>query len=100
MLFITQLIYVRAGKEDVFEQFEQVAIPIIAKHGGELLLRLRPSPEAVVDRTIELPYEIHLVRFPDGEAFARFSADEERQRFLHLKEESVRSSLLVRGSAV
>ncbi len=100
MVYVTQLVHVHPGKESVFEEFEAVAIPSIAKHGGELLLRLRPSPASVVAGSIEVPYEIHLVRFPSDEAFARFAADEERRRFLHLKEESVRSSLLVRGNAL
>jgi uncharacterized protein (DUF1330 family) len=96
MIFVTQLVYVHAGKESVFDEFETVAIPLIAKHGGELLLRLRPTADSVVARSIDLPYEIHLVRFPNDEALASFAADGERQRFLHLKDDSVRSSLIVR----
>jgi hypothetical protein len=79
MVFITQLVYVHPGKESVFDEFEAVAIPLIGKHGGELLLRLRPAPESVIERSIELPYEIHLVRFPNDEAFERFATDGERQ---------------------
>ncbi|MDP9033366.1 MAG: DUF1330 domain-containing protein [Myxococcota bacterium] len=99
MVFITQLLYVHTGKESVFGEFEAAAIPLIAKHGGELLLRLRPTADSVVERSIDLPYEIHLVRFPTDEALASFTADPERQRLLHLKNDSVRSSLAVRGSA-
>ena len=99
MVVVTQLVYVHPGKERVFDEFEAVAIPLIGKNGGELLLRLRPTPEVVIAGSIELPYEIHLVRFPSDEALASFTADPERQRFLHLKNDSVRSSLVVRGSA-
>jgi uncharacterized protein (DUF1330 family) len=99
MIFITQLVYVHPGKESVFDEFEAVAIPLIGKHGGELLLRLRPTADSVVAGSIDLPYEIHLVRFPSDEALASFAADGERQRFLHLKDDSVRSSLIVRGIA-
>jgi uncharacterized protein (DUF1330 family) len=99
VVFITQLVYVHAGKESLFDEFEALAIPLIGKHGGELVLRLRPTPESVIERSIELPYEIHLVRFPNDEAFERFAADGERQRFLHLKSDAVRSSLTVRGAA-
>ncbi len=99
MVVITQLIYLHPGKERVFDEFEAVAIPLIAKHGGELLLRLRPTPQGVVARSIELPYEIHVVRFPSDEALDSFTVDPERQAFLHLKDDSVRSSLAVRGSA-
>jgi uncharacterized protein (DUF1330 family) len=99
MLFVTQLVYIHPGKERVFDEFEALAIPLIGKHGGELLLRLRPNPEGVIARSIDLPYEIHLVRFPSDEALAGFTADPERQGFLHLKNDSVRSSLVVRGAA-
>jgi len=98
MLFITQLVYVQPGKEGMFDEFEAVSIPLIHKHGGELLLRVRPAPEAVIAGSLELPHEIHLVRFPSDEAFSRFAADEERQRFLRLKNDSVKYSLLVRGT--
>jgi len=98
MMFITQLVYVNPGQERVFDEFEAIALPLIDKYGGELLLRLRPTDADVIARSIELPYEIHLVRFSSDEAFARFASDEERQRVLHLKNASVRSSLLVRGT--
>lgn len=35
MLFITQLIYIKSGQEDIFSLFEAGAIPIIAKYKGE-----------------------------------------------------------------
>ena len=98
MVFITQLVYIHPGKERVFDEFEAVAIPLIGKHGGELLLRACPTPEVVVARSIELPYEIHLVRSSD-EALASFTADPERQRLLPLKNDSVQSSLVVQGLA-
>jgi hypothetical protein len=31
MIYITQLIYVKPGQEAVFDEFEKVAIPIVAK---------------------------------------------------------------------
>jgi hypothetical protein len=99
MVVITQLVYIHPGKEHVFDEFEAVAIPLIGKHGGELLLRLRPTPECVIAGSMDLPYEIHLVRFPSDEALASFTADPQRQGLLRLKNDSVRSSLVVRGSA-
>jgi uncharacterized protein (DUF1330 family) len=99
MVIVTQLVYVRPGREGTFDEFEAIAIPLIAKYGGELLLRLRPTPESVVARSIDVPYEVHLVRFPSDEALDRFAADEERQRALHLKDDAVQSSLVVRGTA-
>ncbi|NUP10590.1 MAG: DUF1330 domain-containing protein [Polyangiaceae bacterium] len=100
MLYLTQLVYVHPGKEAEFHAFEAVAIPLIEKYNGELLLRLRPTPDTLVEGTSELPYEVHFVRFDSDQDFARFAADESRKQFLHLKEASVRATLLVRGAAV
>lgn len=97
MIYITQLIYLKEGQAEVFDQFESVAIPIIAKYNGRLLFRLRPSSEDFIETQIEKPYEIHLVEFDSEEDFQRFMQDEERKQFLHLKEASIQASLLYKG---
>jgi len=98
MLYITQLIYIQPGQEEVFHQFEDVAIPLIAKYNGRLLLRIRPNDDAFIENTIEKPYEIHLVEF-DGESdFINFMNNEERKQFLHLKEQSIKAAWLIKGN--
>lgn len=99
MIYLTQLVYVQPGKEDVFHQFEDVAIPLISKHGGKLILRLRPNAESVISNTTEVPYEVHIVQFDDEDALTQFMRDDDRRKFLHLKNESIRASLLIKGSA-
>ena len=98
MIFITQLIYIRDGQETVFNQFEAIAIPAISKYNGRLLLRVRPGEDAYIESKIENPYEIHLVEFETDDDFAHFMQDEERKRFLHLKEQSIKSVLLIKGA--
>lgn len=100
MFFITQLIYLKTGQEVVFNQFEDLAIPLIAKYNGQLLLRVRPDENAIVAATIEKPYEIHLVSFASEADFERFMKDEERKQFLHLKEQSIQSVLLIKGEKI
>jgi uncharacterized protein (DUF1330 family) len=97
MIYITQLIYIKPGQEEVFHQFENVAIPIITKYNGRLLLRVRPSEKAYIEWNIDKPYEIHLVDFYSEEDFKNFMKDEERKKFLHLKEQSIQSSILYQG---
>ena len=97
MIYITQLIYIKQGQTEVFNQFEAIAIPIIAKYNGKLLFRIRPSEEVVVERNIDRPYEVHLIEFPSDAALHDFMQDEERQRFLHLKEQSIELSILIKG---
>ena len=98
MLYITQLIYIVPGQEDVFDQFEAVAIPIIAKYNGRLLFRVRPGNDAYIEYSTDKPYEIHLVEFDSQQDFENFKLDEERKKFLHLKEKSIKASILIQGS--
>ena len=100
MIFIIQLIYVIKGKEDIFHQFEEYAIPIIFKYNGRLLLRVRPDVNSFIESQIDKPYEIHLVEFETEQDFENFKQDEERKKFLHLKEDSIRLSILIQGSKI
>ena len=97
MIFITQLVYIIGGQESLFEEFESVALPAISRYNGRLLLRLRPDAGCFLDTSIGRPYEVHLVEFETENDFESFSRDEERKKFLHLKEASVQSTLLIKG---
>ena len=98
MIYITQLIYIQEGKEQIFHEFEDVAIPIISKYNGELQLRIRPHAANIIYSAKEPPYEVHLVSFNSQEDFDAFKHDEERKQFLHLKEQSIRSVTLIKGT--
>lgn len=98
MIYITQLIYIIAGQESIFNQFEDIAIPIISKYNGRLLLRVRPDDNSFIEHHIDRPYEIHLVEFDTEQDFESFKQDEERRRFLHLKEQSIKASMLIQGT--
>jgi uncharacterized protein (DUF1330 family) len=97
MIYITQLIYIFAGQEDIFNEFEDIAIPIISKYNGRLLFRVRPTDDSFIGNQIDRPYEIHLVEFDTEQDFENFKRDEERKRFLHLKEQSIKTSILILG---
>jgi hypothetical protein len=98
MVFITQLIYIIKGQEAVFEQFEAVAIPAIAKYNGRLLFRVRPADNNFIEHCIDKPYEIHLAEFASNENFQNFIREEDRKKFLHLKEQSIKASVLYKGT--
>ena len=98
MIYITQLIYIIEGQEKIFNQFEDIAIPIISKYNGRLLLRVRPGNDSFVEHLIERPYEIHLVEFDSEQDFENFKHDEERKKFLHLKEQSIKTAILIQGN--
>jgi len=86
MIYLTQLIYVREGQEATFNQFEDTVLPLLARHRGELLLRLRPGRDSKLDGSSEEPYEFHVVRFESDDDLARYTNDEDRQCVLSLKE--------------
>jgi uncharacterized protein (DUF1330 family) len=98
MIFITQLIYIIKGQEKVFDEFENIAIPTILKYNGKLLLRVRPTESNFIENHVEKPYEIHLVEFQTQQDFENFMKDEERKKFLHLKEQSIKTSILIQGT--
>src|SRR4051812_1883385 len=97
MIFITQLIYIVKGQEHVFDEFEKIAIPIVSRYNGRLLLRVRPTEKTFLESHIERPYEIHLVEFETQRDFESFKNDEERKNVLHLKEKSIKTSILIQG---
>ena len=98
MIFITQLIFIIEGQEQVFDQFENIAIPAILKYNGRLLLRVRPTENTFIEYHIDKPYEIHLVEFETQQDFDNFIQDEERKKFLHLKDQSIKASILIQGN--
>lgn len=98
MIFITQLIYIIEGQEKVFDEFENIAIPTIAKYNGRLLFRIRPTGDNYIESQIDKPYEIHLVEFQTQQDFESFMKDEERKKFLHLKEQSIKEAILIQGT--
>ena len=100
MIYITQLIYIKEGQEEQFYEFENLVLPLLWKYKGQLLLRLRPTSSTFVDNSIEPPFEIHLVAFETEEGLAGYSQDETRKSYLHLKEQSVRSVVLIKGNQV
>jgi hypothetical protein len=94
MILITQFIYLIPGREATFDQFEEQALPLIAKYQGKLLLRLRPGTDSIIESNTDTPYEIHFVEFPSENELNLFFKDETRNKFLHLKEASVRHSTM------
>ncbi len=81
----------------MFDEFENAAIPVISKYNGRLLYRIRPSKESFIESVIDQPYEIHIVEFASQPDFESFMKDETREQFLHLKVQSIQSSILYKG---
>ena len=100
MIYLTQLIYIRPGREAEFLRFEDIVLPLLQKYHGTLLLRCRPEEAQFVETTLGRPYEIHLVRFESGEDFESYARDPERQAVLYLKEQSIEKAVLIQGKLI
>ncbi|MGZ3819330.1 MAG: hypothetical protein ACXVB6_01975 [Mucilaginibacter sp.] len=97
MLYYTQIIFVKAGREDQFNLFESHVLPLLKKHNGTLIYRVRPAGDAVIETTIDQPYELHLVTFPERADFEAYRDDNERLQYMHLKEGAIEKALLIEG---
>lgn len=96
-IYLTQLIFLIPGTEDIFQEFEDHAIPLMEAYGGKILYRLRPTDDSFVSSEDEKPYEIHFMSFPSDGKLAEFLQDDRRLEHVHLKNASVRSQILVKG---
>jgi hypothetical protein len=99
-MYFTQIIFIQEGKEDVFNEFEAIAIPKIAAYNGELTYRIRPDRKNFINNIDELPYEVHYGYFNSKADFERFKMDEERKSYLHLFKESVKKVVLIEGAEI
>lgn len=97
MIYITQLIFIKNGKEAVFQEFEKFAIALMEKYGGRMVYRWRPTPDSVVSAEESLPYEVHFCSFESEKDLEDFMKDDERLKYIHLKNESIQSAFIVKG---
>lgn len=97
MIYYTQLIFIKPGYEQEFHAFEEKVLPLLKKHDGVLVYRIRPDKSAFVESTRELPYEIHLVTFGSKADFEGYKNDPKRLDFIEMKNNSVEKIILIEG---
>lgn len=97
MIYLTALIFIKEGKENVFNEYESLVLPILNDYKGKLIYRIRPTQNSFIHSEEELPYEVHFISFDTNEDFACFLNDSKRKSFESLKEDSIKSTFLVQG---
>jgi uncharacterized protein (DUF1330 family) len=100
MILITQLLYINPGQETIFNEFERIATSRLSKYNGKLLFRIRPTENNIIEHHIDTPYEIHLIEFNSQQDIDGFLTDEERKKNLHLKEQSIKTSIVIQGKKI
>lgn len=86
MITIVALLTIR--DEEAFEQFETQAIAIMKNYGGSLDTAFRPQGSATEQRVDE----IHVLKFPDLEAFEGYRADETLSSLAALRSRAISES--------
>ncbi len=100
MIYLTLMIFIKEGKEAIFHEFENLALPLLNDYNGKLIYRIRPTSENFIACEGEQPYEIHFLSFASEADFINFSKDESRKAFLHLKTASIKTTFLVKGKVI
>jgi hypothetical protein len=98
MLYYTQIIFLKEGQEVPFNEFEDHVLPLLTRHHGELLYRVRPEKSCIIATNWGYPYEIHLVSFRARADFESYRDDKERLQYLSLKDQSIEKVLLIEGN--
>jgi hypothetical protein len=69
-------IWIRPGREEAFEAFEQEAARRMAIHGGRIDAAVRTAPNGLATGPEEATaYEVHIVSFPDKAAADAYADD-------------------------
>ena len=97
MIYLTVLLFVKEGKEDVFNEYEASVLPILKDYSGKLLCRTRPRKEDFIEFEGETPFELHFISFPTHKDFINFTKDDKRNSFTNLKEDAIKTSFIVKG---
>ena len=97
MIYLTALLFVNEGKEDLYNKYESQVLPLLKSYEGKLIYRIKPNDDNYIKAEEEKPFEIHFISFENKEGFTGFLNDKKRLSFNHLKEASIRTSFIVKG---
>lgn len=75
MFYLTVHLFGRHGVPGEFQAYEEKALAIFRRHGGEVVAAFAPLPDA---NRKESPDEIQILRIADREAFDAFMRDPAR----------------------
>lgn len=85
MITIVALLSIRDS--DAFGQFERQAIRVMQAHGGRLESAFRPTAsEGESGQGVD---EIHVLKFPDQQAFDRYRRDDRLRELADLRKQAI-----------
>ena len=92
IVLIVQL-FVAAGHQPEFEEFEAAAARIMERHGGRIERRVATRSERGPDQ----PDEVHVVTFPSESAFEDYRLDPELVPLAALRAQAIRKTVVWQG---
>jgi len=94
------LIWVKPGQLETLHEYETQAAPLIERHGGQFKTVMSVSGVGEGSGFDRAPDEVHVLEFPDPDAFAHYRADPDSQAIGHLRDASVERAIFLQGNAV
>ena len=65
MIYLTMIIFLKEGKEAIFNEFEDFAIPLMSDYSGRVIYRIRPTEESIIACQGPIPYELSLIHISE-----------------------------------
>ena len=97
---LTLLYYLNPGGEADFLKYEESVLPLLEKHNGRLLYRIRPPKESFIyPAGDEQPYEVHVVTFGSKQDFLEYKNDPERQKHIELGSRAIKKIRMIAATA-
>lgn len=99
MIFITQIIHAHPDKEKEYQEFEDFAAQLMLAYGGKIIHRIQPAKECFINHLSDtLPFEVNILSFPSEAKFMDYFNDTKRQEYIHLKNETIQPSFMLKGN--
>ncbi len=89
MFYITVKLFGLSGRRGEFRAYEEKALAIFRRHGGEVVAAYTPLPDASI---AEMPDEIQILRIADRQAFDGFMKNPERRAMAAERESVIRKT--------
>ena len=93
MVFVIAALFVVPGAEEQFCDYEMSAASVMSRHGGKIERRIRVHAQD--DAT--LPYEVHVVSFPDELSLQSYQRDPALEALAALRAAAIRNTVIWRG---
>jgi len=93
-LTLIAALYLHPGREAEFAQFEAAAAEIMQRYGGTIERRIGVAPSSGEN----LPYEVHILGFPDERSFQGYRTDPDLQALGDLRALAIRETVLWFGT--